>query len=172
MILIHTALLCEAQSFIEYYNLKKTNSSPKIYANETILICISGVGKENTFSSLKYLYANYSISKALNIGIAGCNDTNKEIGSLFCTNNKLTDIPYLNLITKDEITTQSISKDSILYDMEAKYFEEISLEYLSKNSIFVFKIVSDYLSDKKLAKDFIKQLVAKQKILHQFIQLK
>ena len=71
MILIYCALLCEAQSFIEYFRLKKINSTPKIYANDNIINCIGGVGKENTQNSLNYIFKNYKISKAFNIGIAG-----------------------------------------------------------------------------------------------------
>jgi len=46
MILIHTALRCEAQTFIEYYKLKKLNS--KIYLNDEIAVLISSIGKQNT----------------------------------------------------------------------------------------------------------------------------
>ena len=169
MILIHTALLCEAQSFIEYYKLKKLNS--KIYLNDEIVILISGIGKENTISTLDYMFLHYEISIALNIGIAGCNDSSISIGELYCTNKKLQNIPFLPLITNDNITTTSLSNDATLYDMEAQYFEEISLQHLDKESIFIFKVVSDHLSDERLAKDFIKSLIAKQKILHQFIKL-
>jgi len=169
MILIHTALLCEAQSFIEYYKLKKLNS--KIYLNDEIVILISGIGKQNTLSSLDYMFLNYNITKAFNIGIAGCNDNTIAIGSLFCTNHKLENIPFLPLLTADTVTTQSSNTSTTLYDMEAKYFQVISAKHLSIDSIFIFKIISDYLSDERLNKDFIKNLIAKQKILHQFIKL-
>ncbi|MGK0256305.1 MAG: nucleoside phosphorylase [Arcobacteraceae bacterium] len=168
MILIHTALLCEAQSFIEYYKLKKVNS--KIYTNGELVILISGIGKQNTISTLEDIFLNYNITKALNIGIAGCNNTKIQIGNLYCTNQILKEIPTLALITNDEITTDSTSKDTTLYDMEAKYFHTISLEHLKADDIFIFKIVSDYLSCEILQKDYIKSLITKQKIIHQFIK--
>ena len=59
MILIHTALLCEAQTFIEEYKLKKINS--KIYRNDKVILLISGIGKENTISSLDYMFLNYGL---------------------------------------------------------------------------------------------------------------
>ena len=170
MILIHTALLCEAQSFIEYYKLKKINS--KIYSNDKIVILISGVGKQKTIKELNNVFSQYSIKKAFNIGIAGCNDEEVTISSLFCTNKHLKNFNFLPLITKDEITTDSIETSSTLYDMEAKYFEEAISEKLTKDSIFVFKIVSDHLSKERLAKDFIKKIIANQKNLHKFIQEK
>jgi len=170
MILIHTALLCEAQCFIEYYKLKKISS--KIYTNDKIVLLVSGIGKQNTITELENIFLKYDITKAINIGIAGCNDTKVPIGSLYCTNHCLDEISYLPLVTKDEITTISFASEPTLYDMEAKYFESIVNNKLSKNVIFIFKIVSDYLSSEKLAKDFIKNIIAKQKYLHHFIQEK
>ena len=171
MILIHTALLCEAQSFIEHYKLKKTNSSPKIYKNETLLVCISGIGAEKTDLALEYIYENYSIHKAFNIGIAGCNNRTISIGSLYCTNHILDGIDSLPLITSDTVVTKSLEKKTTLYDMEAQYFLEKSLKYLEKKNIYIFKIVSDYLSKEILSKDYIKRLITKQNNLHKFIQL-
>lgn len=171
MILIHTALLCEAQSFIEQFKLKKTNSTPKIYQNEKIIVCISGVGAQNTHFALEYIYQNYSIQKAFNIGIAGCNDCSICIGSLYCTNHILPQIDSLKLITSDTIVTNSDQNEPTLYDMEAKYFLEISEKYLKSNKIFIFKIVSDYLEKTPLPKDFVKRLITKQNNLHKFLNL-
>lgn len=171
MILIHTALLCEAQSFIEYYKLKKTNSYPKIYANDSLIICISGVGEENTIKALEYVFKNYKITKAFNIGIASCNDTNITIGSLFCTNQKLQEIQTLPLITSNIAVTNSQEKQTTLFDMEGSFFENICLNYLTKENIFIFKVVSDYLNDEILPKDFVKSLIHKQTILLKIINL-
>lgn len=169
MILIHTALLCEAQSFIEYYKLKKINN--KLYQNDKLIVLISGIGKENTLLMLEDMFSNYSITKALNIGIAGCNNIKIEIGTLFCTNRCLENIKKLPLITHDKITTNSQETNPTLYDMEAKYFLSICSLYLKEEAIFIFKIVSDHLSSTKLPKDYIKSLISKQKIIHQFINL-
>jgi hypothetical protein len=162
MILIHAALLCEAQAFIEYCKLKKINS--KIYKNNYIVLLISGVGKHNTISSLDYMFLNYDILKAINIGIAGCNNTTQSIGELFCTNQKLDDIPYLPLETVDTPQTALNTVDSTLYDMEGKYFLDISSNYLNQKDIYIFKVISDYLSNEVLKKDFIKNLLHKHTI--------
>lgn len=160
MILIHTALLSEAQAMIEKYKISKTNSNPKIYSNDTIVVLIGGIGKENTLRSLEYLFKNYTISKALNIGIAGCSDTSIKIGELFCTNKELEDISYIKCETVDiaQLTTHN-SQRSILYDMEAKYFLEVCNKYLEEKKVCVFKIVSDHLDDKLLPKDTVKKLI-------------
>lgn len=170
MILIHTALLCEAQTFIEYYKLKKIHSTPKIYANDEMIICISGIKAKNTLSSLDYVYSNFNITKAFNIGVAGCNNSNIKIGNLYCTNQRVKEIETLPLITSDTVVTSSNALATSLYDMEAKFFYEQSQNYLKKEDIFIFKIVSDHLSSKILQKDFIKNLISKQKILYQFIK--
>lgn len=168
MILIHTALLCEAQTFIEHYKLKKTNSNPKIYLNNILIVVISGVGKENTNNALKYIFNNYKISKAFNIGIAGSSNKNDKIGQLFCTNHKLTDIKYKDLISGDTVTTIKESeniKTNCLYDMEGDYFLEYVLNKLSLDNICIFKIVSDYLENKILSKDYIKSLISNHKLI-------
>ena len=158
MVLIHTALLCEAQSFIEEYKLKKINS--KIYKNDKIIILVSGIGKENTISSLNYMFLNYNITKAFNIGIAGVNNKSISIGQLACTNHRLEDIYYLKLITVDKVQINTdIYNETLLYDMEAKYFNNIVSNHLNKDNIYIFKIVSDYLSPKILKKDYIKSLI-------------
>ena len=160
MILIHTALLCEAQNIIEQYKLKKTNSKPKIYSNETLVVLIGGIGKESTFTSLSYVFNQYSFTKAINIGIAGCSDNTVAIGSLYSCLNQLNDIKYKEVQTVDTAQLNSENK-SLLYDMEAKYFLEITQKHLDQKKIEIIKIVSDHLDDTKLDKDFVKQLVYK-----------
>jgi len=162
MILIHTALLCEAQSFIEVLKLKKVNSSPKIYLNDSYILVISGIGKENTSIALKYILEKYDIEKAFNIGVAGCNDKDIEIGSLFCTNGNLDNINYLQLKTVDMPQTISDIIEPTLYDMEGNYFLEYLSSKLKNKDLFILKVVSDYLDDTILVKDDIKALIKKQ----------
>lgn len=162
MILIHTALLCEAQTFIEKLKLKKINSnsktnySPKIYSNDKYIVVISGIGKENTIKALGYIFNNYKISKAINIGIAGSSNKDIKIGTFFCINSFSSQI-----ITVDKPITSNNSniKENILYDMESKYFLDISLKYLDNKNIYIFKIVSDHLNGMNLSKDEIKNMI-------------
>ena len=160
MILIHTALLCEAQTFIEVLKLKKINSIPKIYKNKKYIVLIGGVGKDNTLNSLEYIFKNYTISKAINIGVAGSSNLSIKIGELFCCNHKLKDIKWLPLNTVDKPQTKN-SGENCLYDMEGKYFLENCFKNIDEENIFIYKVVSDYLSDEILPKDFIKRLIRK-----------
>ena len=159
MILIYTALLCEAQTFIEQLKLKKINSNPKIYTNDSYIVLIGGIGKENTLNSLDYIYKNYKIKKAINIGIAGISNISIEIGTLFCCTHQDNDIRWLPLKTVDIVQEKDNVEDNCLYDMEGKYFYDISLNVLNKKDIYIYKIVSDHLCRDILSKDFIKKLV-------------
>ncbi len=164
MILIHTALLSEAQSFIEKYKLSKINNNPKIYTNTTqkIIVVISGIGKDNTINALEYIFSIYQIHQAINVGIAGSSDTMLKIGEIFCTNKQLDDIKFKSLVTVDTPCLKNFDNvQNTLYDMEGKYFNQICLKYLKDKNIFIFKIISDYLDDTILPKDKVKQMIKK-----------
>ncbi|SFO89734.1 hypothetical protein [Hydrogenimonas thermophila] len=160
MTLIHTALLCEAQAVIEKYKLKLVQKNPRIYTNEKIVLLVGGIGKENSLKNLEKVFEKYKISKALNIGIAGCNDKRFPIGSLFCTNHHLPGIDNLPLKTVDTPkVNQNEYHPSTLYDMEGIYFLDVAKSYLNEKDIFIFKVVSDYLDDTIPPKDFVKKLI-------------
>jgi purine-nucleoside phosphorylase len=158
MIVIHTALLCEAQSIIEKHKLKKINSNPIIYKNDFLVVVIGGIGELNTKSSLEYLFENYTIEKAFNIGIAGCSNKEVAIGELFCTNKILDNINFMELKTVS-VPQVVCNTQSLLYDMEGSFFLEVSQKYLKNEDIFVFKVVSDNLDDTILPKDKVKKLI-------------
>lgn len=165
MILIHTALLCEAQIIIEKYKLIKINSFPKIYKNDTMIVVVGGVGRENTRFALEYIFEKYEIKKGFNIGVAGCSDRRYEIGTLFCTNQNLKSISFMKLQTVD-FPQKEISTAKGLFDMEGEYFLQIAQKYLQNRDIYIFKIVSDYLDNEKLDKNFVKKLI--QNVLNDF----
>ncbi len=162
-ILIHCALLCEAQSFINFLKLTQNTSitnipnSTKIYENDDIILVISGMGKENTINTLTFIFENYNIDKAFNIGIAGCCDSSIKIGTLFCTNKLLPNVNFASITTVDKPLDSDEDLETILVDMEAKYFIELSKKYCS--DIYVFKVVSDYLDTQVPKKSFVIELI-------------
>lgn len=158
MTLIHCAMLSEAIYLIENLKLKPIEKNPKIYQNQNIILVVSNIGKINTIKALDYIYKNYTIQKAINIGIAGTNDTTIPIGTLCCTTHKFDDIKNITLKTVDIPQTQQ-EPNSCLYDMEGQYFYDISSLYIDEKEIFIFKIVSDYLSSDIPSKEFVKQLI-------------
>ncbi|WP_072679915.1 hypothetical protein [Arcobacter sp. LA11] len=163
--LIYTALLPEAQPLINFLKLKQDQSvqnlpkGNKLYKdeNDKYLLIVSGIGKDNCKKSLEFIYENFEIEKAINIGIAGCSDGSVKIGTFFCTNRLLFGINFASLTTVDAPLETDENLETLLVDMEAKYFEEISKKYC--NNIYTFKVVSDYLEAKIPEKSFVIDLI-------------
>jgi len=163
--LIYTALLPEAQSLINFLKLKQDNSvqnlpnGNKLYVDENnkYILIVSGIGKENCKKSLEFIYKNFEIEKAINIGLVGSSDGSVKIGTLFCTNKLLFGINFGSLTTVDTPLETDENLETLLVDTEAKYFEEISKEYC--NNIYTFKVVSDYLEIKTLEDSFVIDLI-------------
>lgn len=165
--LIYCALLPEAQSIINFLKLKQDNTitnlpkGNKLFTNEDkkYLLIVSGIGKENCEKSLDFIFENYKIDKAINIGIVGCSDSKIKIGTLFCTNRLLPNINFAPISTVDEALESDENLQTLLVDMEAKYFIEKSKEYLK--DIYCFKVVSDYLDLEIPKKSFVIELIQK-----------
>lgn len=171
--LIHTALLCEAQPLINLLKLKQdttTQNLPnncKLYSNEEYIIAISGIGKDNTLETLNWVFEHYDISKAINIGIAGCGDSSIKIGTLFCTNRFLPTINFAPITTVDEPLESDEDLHTLLVDMESKYFLEVAKSHIK--NVTVLKVVSDYLETQIPKKSFVIELI--QNALPQFKEL-
>ena len=163
--LIYTALLQEAQSIINFLKLKQDNSVqnlPKgnklfIDVNNEYILIVSGIGKKNCEKSLWFIYENYEITRAINIGISGCSDASIKIGTLFCTNRLLPNINFASITTFEKPLESDENLETLLVDMEARYFQNISKKYC--NEIYIFKIVSDYLEIEIPKKDFVIKLI-------------
>jgi nucleoside phosphorylase len=157
--LIYCALMPEAKPLIGY--LKLTQTKQGYFENESILLCVGGIGFEKTKNSLHSLFQEFHFQKAINLGIAGCKDETIPKGSLFCTNQELKDIAHTSLTS---VLTPLTCKDmlkSTLVDMEAQVFLEICKQFLKKEDIFVFKVVSDYLDDTIPSKAYVNELIQK-----------
>jgi purine-nucleoside phosphorylase len=157
--LIHCALLAEAKPIIGTLKLEKT--SQNTYENEDILLLVSGIGFEKTQQSLEEVFATYTFKKAINFGIAGCSDDSIKLGTLFCTNKHLEDMPFTSLQSFKKPVTCKENVTTTLVDMEAAIFEDMAKKYLHVKDIFVLKVVSDYLSSSIPTKEFVTNLVQK-----------
>ncbi len=161
--LIHCALLSEAQAIIELLKLQRDTSvqdlprGTRFFISEEYLLIVSGIGKDNTKNALEFIFKNYAIKKAINIGIAGCCDSSIKIGTLFCTNRLLPNINFAPITTVDEPLDSDERLQTLLVDMEAKYFKELASKYCG--DIYIFKIVSDYLELEIPKKAFVIELV-------------
>merc|ERR1712065_63467 len=102
---------------------------------------------------------DYEIEKVINVGICGCKDENVEIGSVFSIGNNVEDIKSATLTTVDEPLDDKNKLETLLVDMEAKYFKEISLKYVDEKEVFIIKIVSDHLNKAIPKKSFVNMLI-------------
>ena len=162
-ILIHTALYSEAKAIIDALELKQYDTKPfKIFKNNSTILVVSGIGKENTLNALSTVFDKYKILKAINIGTAGCSDKERKVGELFCTNHKLDTIDHmkLNTVNGPQTHLSSLITHHSLYDMEASHFEEFCKKYLDQKNILVFKVISDHLDDKIPKKEFVYKLIS------------
>ncbi len=164
-ILIYCALLSEAQPLINFLKLIQRDDiqnipkGNKLYSSENnkYLLIVSGIGKKNCINSLEYIYKNYKIEKALSIGITGCCDSSIKVGTLFCTNRLLPNINFASITTVDMPLETDENLETLLVDMEAKYFKDISKSYC--DDIYIFKVVSDYLDTQIPKKTFVMELI-------------
>lgn len=153
MTLIHTALYYEAHPLIETYKLEKIINK-KEYKNDKIVLIISGIGENNTQKALESAYKKYNIKQAINIGIAGCKDKSIPLGTLFCTNKNLPNIPQATITTVEKPTN---TINTTLVDMESRAF---FLTCKEKNiNFYILKVVSDYLDDTIPPKSFVINLI-------------
>lgn len=159
--LIHTALQAEAQYIINFFKLKQDNTIQKfkLFSNDEILLIVSGMGKDKTINALTYMFENYKIKKAINIGIAGCCDDSIKIGTLFCTNRLLKNINFAPITCVDTPLESDENLETLLVDMESGYFKEIVSKYIE--DIYIFKVVSDYLDTTIPKKSFVIDLIQK-----------
>jgi hypothetical protein len=156
---IFTALACEAKVFITQFKLKKDlNRHPfTVYANEEIVLTITGSGKIAMAAAVAYSLALFeSIERPVlvNAGIAG--HQTAALGTLFSVH-KITDADngknyYPQSILKNNgvsLSLCTVSKpnntyqDHCLYEMEASGFYEIATRFTTTELIQIFKVVSD-----------------------------
>ncbi|NQY93368.1 MAG: nucleoside phosphorylase [Campylobacteraceae bacterium] len=169
--LIHTALHPEAKPIIQYFNLlpNKTYEPLKIFENENYILVVAGIGRTQTKNILPFIFDNFKIKKAINIGIAGCKDKSVKLGTLFCVNQTVKDIQTTTITTVDSPLDDVSLLHTTLVDMESEEFLQISKTYLNPKDIYVFKIVSDYLSknipDKSFVFNSIKKSIPKWEIV-------
>lgn len=153
MMLIHTALLCEARPLIEHYRLKKVDG---FYINKNLntALIISGIGKKNTKNALLQAFGKFDIKFALNLGVCGCKDKSIKIGSLFCTNKKLDGFKFESI---QSVKDPKQPINTTLCDMESEEFIKVCDEKNIPN--LVLKVVSDYQDIDRLDKNFVYNLI-------------
>lgn len=168
--LIHTALIHEARPLIQTLKLTQNVLLPKIYENEKYTLVVSGVGKANTYESLKSVFKDNTFKRAINIGMAGCSNEQIPIGTLFCTNQTLETIPKATITCVTEPLNSNTSLLTLLVDMESDAFLDVCKKSVPEKECYVFKVVSDYCSNTVPKKSFVIELVQQQiKTIKEFL---
>ena len=158
-ILIHTTSFDEANPIINFFNLKKLDSTiiDNLYSNEQILLIISAVSKEQIEKSLEYIFSNYDITKAFDLSIASCSDGSIAVGTLFCTNRFLKGINFANITTVEQSLETDENLETLLVDKQAPFFKNI---YKKKHkNFYILKIVSDYFDEQEVPSNKIFELI-------------
>jgi nucleoside phosphorylase len=181
MILLATALYCEAKPFIDVFSLKKDSSINKfqVFKNDDIILVVTGTGCINMACACTYLISAFEVSKYdtfINIGICGSLDENISIGTTILCNKIINNSSkrefYPDMIIKHpfkEGSIESFSKivekadskyiQGDIVDMEAAgFFEAVSI-FMPPHRIFTLKIVSDHLDSKNLNRDDVEKLI-------------
>ena len=166
--LILTALKAEALPIIEVFRLRK-DSKTHLYQNNNISLLITGVGRDKTkerLQNLHQIYSNFDQTIVVNVGIAGGNPDQTEIGELYRVNaifDKKTkqcfipDILCRHSLVELSLTTvvNSVNKNgdqfSGLVDMEGSVIFQQMSRYVSVHRLVFLKLVSDHMDidDKK-----------------------
>ncbi len=176
MIFILTALKAEAMPIVDYWHLKKKQSTPfTSFTNGNITLIISGIGNINaSIATTHFLtkYKNSNRDKIYNIGVCGSKKSNDDIGELYTikkivdhSSNKVIHLNNNSNIKQESITTFSTPQNSFnklktnLVDMESFGFYSSSKLFLPKENIYIIKIVSDKIDDTILDKNIIYSLI-------------
>lgn len=173
MLFIIVALPCEAKPLIELFKLKFIPDRVfPVYANSSIQLIVSGVGKINAALAVGYLGTKSKEGDIwINIGVAGHSSlgigkgvfahkvidgsTQKAYYPTFLSlKNKATHIIY----TVDH-PEKEFFRDCF-YDMEASGFIEAALKFSSSNFVHCYKVVSDNKGSlQKLSPNWVEDLI-------------
>jgi nucleoside phosphorylase len=163
-----TALYCEAQPFIAYYQLKKVcnRHTFQIFQNEDVQLIITGSGSINAAVAITYLCTLNPPDPSgilLNFGTCAAGYLHTPIGSVFLCN-KITeqvtkksfypDVLFAHpfeenrVITCPAIVTGKADFDNNLkgklMDMEASAIYQAAIRFYQTHQIVFLKMVSDY----------------------------
>lgn len=183
MLMIVTALYCEAQPFIEYYHLKKDQQINKfqVFQNEEIKLIITSTGSIAAAVGVSYLCNSFPPSAddfMINIGACASNRRDIPSGTVYFCNKIMDEVTgrsfYPDILYKHPFAEGSIltcgrikSKEQIdnygdemkLIDMEAAGIYQAAAYYFQQHQLSFIKIISDYGAEKEISQEIVSQLV-------------
>jgi nucleoside phosphorylase len=181
MVGIVTATKLEASVIIQTLNLKKTSSKPfVVYENSNFCLIISNIGILNASIATTFLLTNKKIKKIVNFGVAGSSIENSCIGEIYEIEKVYYESAKIATFSLNHFKTAPLksqnhpatkSKKQMLFDMEGFGYFVASKKFLEKESIFLLKMVSDFLDIEGFDKNLIsKKLQESNCILRDYFQ--
>lgn len=162
MLMIITALYCEAQPFIDHYQLKKNKEQCKfqVFENDEILLLITEPGSITAAVGVTNLCTLYQLTPSdflVNIGVCAAEPEEVLEGSIFLCNQILEkstgrsfypDVVYRHPFAESRLITVSSVNHPIeaesLYDMEAAAVYQAASYFIQPHQISFIKVVSDH----------------------------
>ncbi len=151
----------EAQHFLKYDNYKSFDFEFNgLYRNKENYVLITGEGLESTNKKMGEVLrqSNYSISKVINLGIAGALDSNLDLESIhsvklikkenenetFQSSDVYANIDCISALNRvlDETYKKTLSKRAQIVDRELWACAKVCNKY--QVPIYSFKLISDY----------------------------
>lgn len=186
MIMIFTALYCEAQPLIQYYHLKKNNDINRfqVFQNGDVLLAITGTGSISAAAAVSHICTLFPAENSVflvNIGVCGAREEYAPAGSIFLCNKIIEEATkrtfYPDMLFKHPfsesgiVTCSTVVREAGLYsdkerieglfDMEAAGIYQAAAYYLQPHQTAFLKIVSDYGTRDRLMPEKIAGLMDK-----------
>ncbi|NLM28268.1 MAG: hypothetical protein GX211_08890 [Clostridiaceae bacterium] len=183
MIMIFTALNCEAKPIIRYFGLKKDPQFHmfQVFKNEDIILLVTKPGIVNAAIGVAHLCSvcpPNSSDLLLNIGICGAKNRNMPIGTVYLCNKiyemetgfcYYPDMIYAHPFKESGIlsSTSPVLENSAadlpenLADMEAVGIYRAGILFFQLHQMFIVKIVSDHLQFDKIDSNVVSDLIGR-----------
>jgi len=181
MIMIFTALYCEAKPIIQFFGLKKDPGVHMFQAfrNEDIILLVTKPGIVNAAIGVTHLCSVYPPGPCdllLNIGICGAKNMNMTIGTVYLCD-KIYEMDTGLSYYPDMIFSHPFEESGIvssgnpilekhaadmpenLADMEASGVYRAGILFFQPHQMFFIKIVSDYLQFDKIDPNSVNGLI-------------
>ncbi len=166
MIYIITALKPEAQAFVDFYKLKKSNlGNFTLFSNDSIKLIISGLGVTNARVATQTLINYFDITDEdiyCNAGICAANQSYSigevvEVGEIIYEA-----MPYTFKEGKDTLLcsdTPVDTKGENLVDMESFGVYDAVVHSPAIKNFYIIKVVSDHFKPHLVTKEATKSLL-------------
>jgi len=183
MIMIFTALYCEAKPLIQYFGLKKDPEFHmfQVFKNEDIILLVTKPGIVNAAIGVTHLCSVYPPGPSdllFNIGICGSKNRHIKTGTVYLCNKIYEmdtgfcfypDMIFAHPFEESGIVTSSnpvLEKHAAdmpenLADMEAAGVYRAGILFFQPHQMFFVKIVSDHLQPDKIDSNRANELIQK-----------